>query len=162
MKHLHPMVVKRVGQAVAGFGLLFATALAFQNCSGYQVYDISEAGDFTSTSGPVAYGLKSSTGSLTVYESSLTSYRFVDIGGYCDNGGFSSTEIQYLTTQKGNTTWASSSVACDSLGRFQIKIPVQSDTAANAFNVYIRLKTLGTGADLPPSPSQLIQIAYIP
>lgn len=162
MKHLRPLVLKRVGQAVAGFGLLFAAALAFQNCSGYQAYDISEDLGLSSSTGPVAYGLKTSTGSLTVFESSLTGNRFVDIGGYCDAGGFSSTQIEYLTTQKGNSTWASSLAACDSLGRFQVKIPVQSDTGANAFNVYIRLKTLGAGADLPPSPSQLIQFAYYP
>ncbi len=44
-------VAKKIGQVVVGFGLLFAAALAFQNCSGYQMYDSTTVEDLASTCG---------------------------------------------------------------------------------------------------------------
>lgn len=135
-------LLKRVGQALTGFSLLFVSAAAFQNCSGYQVYDIADSETLSSnncTDCSSAIGLISSTREITLFNSDLASNRVVDIGGYCDAADFYNSVVEY---QYDGGAWVSSSAGCDEQGRFHNAIPVPTTTAAQAFALNIRLRVL--------------------
>jgi hypothetical protein len=140
-------IVKKIGQVVVGFGLLFATALAFQNCSGYQMYDSTNQTDLSSTCGAGCdqsidgLALKLTNLRITVFEASLTPKRAVDIGGYCDDAEFANSDIQYQFVDGGMavTDWVTKSVKCDDLGRFQISADIPQVSAPHTYLLYVRL-----------------------
>lgn len=146
-------VAKKVSQVVMGFGLLFATALAFQNCSGYQMYDTVNAEELASTCGSecnlnlagVTFKVTNST--ISVPEASLAATdRVIDIGGYCDDAEFPLSKLKYQWLD-GSTLidggWKDSTASCNELGRFHMRATVPAVTSFPVSNK--RFYTLSIG-----------------
>lgn len=161
-------VAKRIGQVVAGFGLLFAAALAFQNCSGYQMYDSSQLTNLPSSCSGAncnsqdVMGLKIllTNSKITVNLADLpSSNRVVDIGGYCDDADFAQTNLQYewVDGSTAITPWQGTSVPCDDLGRFSFRATVPSSiTVSRTYRLYVRLAVPNL-EDQSPYTSVLIE-----
>ena len=157
-------ITKKVGQVVVGFGLLFATALAFQNCSGYQMYDTASTDEFASGCGSecnltvAGTSLKTTNSLIALQEATLAATgRLVDIAGYCDDAEYPQSRLEYQWVE-GSTggSWVSTNASCSDLGRFHLKAVVPSVTAnLTKFKLYFRLvvtKSDGTSEISPVQP----------
>lgn len=140
---------KSIGQVIFGFGLLFATALAFQNCSGYQLYDIPTETDLSSTCGTACnnslagLNLKLTNQALSIQEANLPAgNRVLDVGGYCDDAELPTNEIQYRwyegSTQL-SSDWVRTGVACNDIGRFQIAAVVPAVNVSKILHLEVRV-----------------------
>ena len=142
---MNPDALKKVGQVVVGFGLLFATALAFQNCSGYAMYDANTQTDLSSSCvtncGPTSIDLMTTSQRITLLQSDLpVNRRVVDLGGYCDDGDFAESliEYQFIDGSTPVTGWENSSTACDEIGKFQIAATVPASSRVYTLNLRLR------------------------
>ncbi len=161
---MNPASIKKVSQVVVGFGLLFATSLAFQNCSGYQMYDSQAQADLSSSCGSNCnqtidgLSIKLTNTRISLLDVNLpASNRVVDIGGYCDDAEFADSDIQYQFVD-GSTPvapWAGKGVKCDDLGRFQIAADVPTVAASRSYLLQVRLAIpVGTGSFLVTPAAQ--------
>lgn len=168
---MNPSSIKKVSQVVVGFGLLFATALAFQNCSGYQMYDAQAQADLSSSCGQncnqtiAGLTLKLTNTRLSLLDAELpVSNRVVDIGGYCDDAEFADSDIQYQFVD-GSTPgpWVSKGVKCDENGRFHIAVDVPTVGASRSYLLQVRLAIpVGTNSYLlTPAAQKSLSIDVI-
>lgn len=142
---------KKIGQVVVGFGLLFATALAFQNCSGYQVAELEEkdqASACVSNCPSTAISILLTNSRISLMDANLpANNRVFDVGGYCDPGGYTNNEIEYQFVDGSTpvTTWESKGVRCNDLGRFHIpaNVPAAPAAGTKTYTLQVRLKVLG-------------------
>lgn len=155
-------VAKKIGQVVAGFGLLFAAALAFQNCSGYAVLDSSQTNLPSSCSGgdcgqQTVEGLNlKTTNQFINLAGSTLSPRVIDVAGFCDDANFPSSEVyyQWLNGSSAVTPWSKSNSGCDDLGRFSVRAIVPAFTGTLDVCLWIQIP-LADGSYLPASTSSI-------
>lgn len=142
-------VAKRVGQVVLGFSLLFAAALAFQNCSGYSALD-SGLSNLSSSCAGTGCDQNTSAISLLVTNTVITvnnvdlpsANRVIDMGGFCNSGGFSTSHIQYMWALNGNpvsTNWNDDNDKCSDMGRFSIRAAIPGNFGIGTYALYIRM-----------------------
>lgn len=135
-------ILKRVVQSLSAFTALSIAALSFQNCSGYQMYDLSDDKNSASSCGDYctsAVALSTSVREITLHNPDLSPLRVVEIGGYCDDADFANSEVEY---QYNGGAWTVTGSRCDDLGRFVSKIPVPDISVAQAFALNIRLRVI--------------------
>ncbi len=118
-------------------GLVFVTVMAgtmtFQNCGTYQPND---TGDFLSLQSCVGSLCLISPDSIqlliqnpaeVVLRKSAPAETEVDIGGFCDSGGYDITEVRWalVDTRGGGSAivQVGGGGTCSPLGRFQFKVP---------------------------------------
>jgi hypothetical protein len=120
-------------------GLVFVTVMAatmtFQNCGTYQPSDNADFMSLQACTGsqclisPESIQLSIQNPDQIILRKAAPAETEVDIGGFCDSGGYPVTEIRWAlldTRPNGGTVQLGSGGACDQLGRFQFKVPYPS------------------------------------
>lgn len=122
---------KKIVSGVLVVGALMGT-LSFQNCGTYQPNDnasflsLSECTGTACIVSPNSILLAVQNSDPTILRKAAPTESEVDVSGFCDNGGYSSTKIDWaLTTDVNDPSkiiQSGNGGACDQLGRFQFKV----------------------------------------